>query len=85
LQTGSWATSLAEAILTVFALVVYYLGYRRLKQRRMMTAYNVIDHHESRWSRMIPTKKPMPIASPSIGQQKKFKFSKLMPFRKGRS
>ncbi len=59
IQTSSWITSLAQAILMILYVAVYVWGYIRLKhQRKMKTAFapDVYEHRESRWSRLVPTK-----------------------------
>lgn len=60
IQTSSWVTSLAQAVLVVLYLAVYLWGYLRLKHQREMGnrfSPDVYEHREGRWSRLVPTKR----------------------------
>ena len=59
IQTSSWITSVAQAILMVLYVAVHAWGYLRLNhQRKMQAAFtpDVYEHSEGRWSRFVPTK-----------------------------
>lgn len=59
IQSSSWITSLAQAVLMLLTVAIYAWAYVRLRgQREMGRKYgeDVYEHRESRWSRFIPTK-----------------------------
>jgi hypothetical protein len=59
IQTSSWVTSVAQAVLMVLYAAVYLWGYLRLRHQRKMEATfspDVYEHREGRWSRFVPTK-----------------------------
>jgi hypothetical protein len=59
-QTSSWVTSLAQAVLMCLTVAVYVWGYLRLRHRREMGERfggEIYEHKEDRWSRFIPGRK----------------------------
>ena len=60
LQTSSWVTSLAQAVVMLLYVAVYAWGYMRLERQREMGrrfSAEVYEHKEGRWSRLVPTRR----------------------------
>jgi hypothetical protein len=47
---------LAQAVLGILSVVVYYIGYRRLKHKRYMAERHAIEIKESRLTKLVPTR-----------------------------
>ena len=42
--------------MSILSVIVYYVGYRRLKHKRTMAALHAVEVRESRLSRFVPTR-----------------------------